>query len=354
MLEMQSVIPRRTIRAVVGEREQRQALGLAFEAGATTGVSEFARCIVERAPSLIACEFASYNELNPAGANYVEVASEQPIAPELWQTFERLVDEHPLVRHYASTKDGRALRISDVIDRDAFRRLDLYLTFFAPLGIDHQVAVTLPSAGDEVIGLALSRGGPDFTEHDCEVLNLLRPYLARAHAHVLQVQELGARVAALALGADALKEGIVLLDNGVVEHVSEPARALLAEFFGSPGAAGQLPRGASEVLSAAGGREAFVVRGSRRLTLRPIGGASLGVLVLTMSPLPLEGYDLTSRELEMLSGVADGRTDGEIAAQLGLSPRTVERHLQNAYGKLGVHTRAAAVARVFGTRSDSA
>jgi DNA-binding CsgD family transcriptional regulator len=42
--------------------------------------------------------------------------------------------------------------------------------------------------------------------------------------------------------------------------------------------------------------------------------------------------------------VAEGLTDGEIAARLVLSRHTVHRHLQNAYARLGCSSRAAAVA----------
>jgi pimeloyl-ACP methyl ester carboxylesterase/DNA-binding CsgD family transcriptional regulator len=59
---------------------------------------------------------------------------------------------------------------------------------------------------------------------------------------------------------------------------------------------------------------------------------------------------LSRRELEVVRLAADGKGNAEIAAELGLSARTVERHLSNAYGKLGVTgstARAAAVAGVL-------
>ena len=52
---------------------------------------------------------------------------------------------------------------------------------------------------------------------------------------------------------------------------------------------------------------------------------------------------LTPREREVLALVADGKTNAEIARQLWISPGTVRRHLENAYAKLGVHTRTAAI-----------
>jgi pimeloyl-ACP methyl ester carboxylesterase/DNA-binding CsgD family transcriptional regulator len=59
---------------------------------------------------------------------------------------------------------------------------------------------------------------------------------------------------------------------------------------------------------------------------------------------------LSPRELDVLSRAADGQGNDEIAAALTLSVRTVERHLQNTYVKLGVQgrsARAAAVARLL-------
>ena len=54
--------------------------------------------------------------------------------------------------------------------------------------------------------------------------------------------------------------------------------------------------------------------------------------------------NVTPRQREILALVADGLTNGEIAAALEISPETVRKHLENAYAQLGVHTRTAAVA----------
>jgi len=56
---------------------------------------------------------------------------------------------------------------------------------------------------------------------------------------------------------------------------------------------------------------------------------------------------LTGRELEVLRLLATGATNRAIAAELVLSERTVDRHVSNIFGKLGVSTRAAATAYAF-------
>jgi DNA-binding CsgD family transcriptional regulator len=58
---------------------------------------------------------------------------------------------------------------------------------------------------------------------------------------------------------------------------------------------------------------------------------------------------LTAREREVLSRMANGGTNREIARELGLSPKTVNRHVENIFDKFGVSSRAAAVAKALKT-----
>lgn len=57
-----------------------------------------------------------------------------------------------------------------------------------------------------------------------------------------------------------------------------------------------------------------------------------------------KGISLTDREREVLSGVAQGETSRKIAHNLGITERTVKAHLASIFNKLGVDSRAAAVA----------
>ncbi len=58
----------------------------------------------------------------------------------------------------------------------------------------------------------------------------------------------------------------------------------------------------------------------------------------------LEMHKLTAREAEVLSWLAAGKTNRDIGEILGTSPRTVNKHLERIYVKLGVETRSAAAA----------
>jgi DNA-binding NarL/FixJ family response regulator len=64
----------------------------------------------------------------------------------------------------------------------------------------------------------------------------------------------------------------------------------------------------------------------------------------------LSHYQLTPRELDVLAWIARGKTNRDIAEILGMSPRTVNKHLEHIFVKLGVETRAAAAALVASLR----
>ena len=74
---------------------------------------------------------------------------------------------------------------------------------------------------------------------------------------------------------------------------------------------------------------------SARGSEAPVESASPGQL-----PNPL-----TPREMDVLEWVARGKTNRDVAEILDMSPRTVNKHLEHIYEKLGVETRTAAVAQ---------
>ncbi len=80
------------------------------------------------------------------------------------------------------------------------------------------------------------------------------------------------------------------------------------------------------VLAAAEGRMVFPFMDMSSADADPLGG-------------------LTAREQELLDSLTQGRTNAQIAGDLGISLNTVKFHLKNLYGKLNVRNRAQAVAR---------
>lgn len=69
-------------------------------------------------------------------------------------------------------------------------------------------------------------------------------------------------------------------------------------------------------------------------------------LIQGRSSLPLRIDPLTPREGEVLDLLGQGLTNAQLASRLRISPNTVKLHLKSIFAKLGVNTRAAAVAAV--------
>ena len=60
---------------------------------------------------------------------------------------------------------------------------------------------------------------------------------------------------------------------------------------------------------------------------------------------------LSAREIEVMSLIAGGHTNGEIAALLFLAEKTVKNHVRRIYSKLGVHNRSTAIAHWLAART---
>ena len=78
-------------------------------------------------------------------------------------------------------------------------------------------------------------------------------------------------------------------------------------------------------------------------------GLAARLLVPSRQPEP-GATDLTERELAVLRLLMAGLHNREVASQLGISPRTVDRHCDNIYAKLGVSSRTEAVVRAISTK----
>lgn len=114
---------------------------------------------------------------------------------------------------------------------------------------------------------------------------------------------------------------------------------------------------ATAVRAVAAGQSTFDATVGARLVARLAGGAGAGAGVAAGSEAPASPDpgpslgarfpELTPREVDVLERIADGRTNPQIAAELFLTVPTVKSYVNQVFAKLGVRTRAEAVARVL-------
>lgn len=162
---------------------------------------------------------------------------------------------------------------------------------------------------------------------------------------------------------------IVITSAGAVTLCSEQARIWLAEYFDAVYLARGvvLPPAVKEWVSLRMERERqgrrlrvarrdplVVTRGERCLTVDVIVDHGKNMHLLTLqeiilnAPAPsLEALGLTPREAEVLSWVAQGKTNREVGIILGASARTVQKHLEHIFQKLGVESRTSAILKAW-------
>jgi DNA-binding NarL/FixJ family response regulator len=180
--------------------------------------------------------------------------------------------------------------------------------------------------------------------------------LARLATHVRNSRAVRLAREAIDVGG----HGVLLVDaHGRMAWRSPRVQRWLGEFFGADDGA---PADAACIawLAGDGADDALRTRtlGDRTLTARRLGDGGLGELMWLLGVAEAERAtgtapptasrlataSLTPRETEVLSWIAKGKTNRDVAEILGMSPRTVNKHLEHVFEKLGVETRAAAAA----------
>lgn len=227
-------------------------------------IEEFRLGVFEALRRAVPCDWVSLNEVGPVPGEYWGLV-EPPLPQESADTFARYMHQNPLLLYMLESRNGTARRLSEMISSADLHQLDLYREVYGPIGLEYQLAFTLPQEPPRMLGIALSRCGPsgDFDDADRELLNQARPYLIQSYRNAVAYERLRAVV----------------------------------------------------------GTEALVAA--------------------------LLGAGLTPREAEVMGLLARGRSNADLAAVLGISTRTAEKHVQNAFGKLGAKSRSQAAARVW-------
>jgi DNA-binding CsgD family transcriptional regulator len=339
----------------LSDRDYRAALDFVGEAYDAQDRDEFRAALLPGFNRLVGCEWAGYNELVGTTPTAAIVEPELPgWAVEAWQ---RHAAENPLLLRFLRTRDGRAIRFSDVAPLPELRRLPIFAEFYGPLGIDRQIAFVLPSTPELTIAVALSRGGRDFSERDRALLELTRPHLIQAYRAAELRETLIATIAGLRSGVEA--EGgamIVLADDGTVRFASPRAHELSERVLGAPLAEGAalpaaLAARAGDGPGQVAGAEA-AERGRGALLVRRVRSGEGAVLVLgeperELSVTQLRLLGLTRREAEVLEALAAGGGTGSVSDALGISERTLAKHVQKINAKLGVRNRSQAIATAW-------
>jgi DNA-binding CsgD family transcriptional regulator len=319
---------------------------------------EFSRRVIVAVAGLIPSDVVTINEVDPEAGRTVYMAEPEsfPVRPASDEILAALADQHPLISHYMATGDGSAHRITDFCTQDEFHASALYQRLYRPMGIEYQMAVSLPAPRPIVVGIAVNRSDTDFSERERALLNVLRPHLVQAWYNA---KDQGHLRTLLSVATDATAEsgaGLIVLSDPPHE-LTPGALVSLYRFFGRPTTTSSLPVKvgrwmASQESRLQGDGPLELLKplraeiDGRRMVLRYLPGQAVhpGALLLReerrdpqMSSLDALG--LTRREAEIVGLVIRGETNATIGETLHVSPMTIKKHLDNIYVKLGVRGR---------------
>ena len=284
------------------------------------------------------------------------------------EAFDQHFRDHPLVRFHGSHPAGPTQRISDCMSMASFMKSRLHADYYRRIGINYVMALPLRIDQTNVVSIVFNRIRSDFTDRERSMLDIVRRPLATIYRGLMTREEAG--IGLKSVGSLAAESGWQVMRISFSGHILEASPAslgLLERFFPGSGAA---PAELPEVLhtwiarSRHWGldRPAFTesrqfARASYSTKLRvhfipDADSAAAGYLMLKsdrfeLSQSDLEGLALSSREREVLALVATGKTNGEVARVLAISARTVQKHLEHIFQKLGVETRTAAAIRAL-------
>lgn len=153
----------------------------------------------------IPSDLINYSEINPLKQEYIrfiEMPSKYISLKDI-PIFEEYMHEHPtisllypdqMLRHplkdsikgrgqpdYVLSPECQAVKLSDFLTNNQFRRLGLYNEFFRKYDIKYQMVMPISHHPSTITGIVLNRSGKDFSERDRLMMNLLAPHIVQAY-----------------------------------------------------------------------------------------------------------------------------------------------------------------------------
>lgn len=338
---------------------------------AQTDLEALPGTILRAVDRLVPSDLAAYNEIDPTRRRMIGVFAPEGLTPRVVETipqWERFMHQHPLVAYFHANPNQPPRRITDFVAQDRFEQTDLYRAVFEPFGVRYQVVTAIPVPQPMVAGVALNRGRPDFTPRELALLDLLRPHLRQAYENACLVSELQLKSQRLGRVIDRLDRGVIVINEAAAVVQASPLAVRLIEQHVQPHRfTGQaLPpsmhdwalrqvaalRSHDDPTARPGPLMLDTPRG--RLIARALPDATPGTYLVVLhhaagleSSVPLRGLGLTDREAQVLYWCVEGKTRPEIGVLLGISDRTVQKHLEHLYAKLEVPNRVAAVTKAI-------
>lgn len=314
-------------------------------------------------PDLIQADAYTYNEMDQARgqASYKLWPDDFTPIKGADEILGRFAGQIPMHAQW-NRGDGQALKISDFLSPREFQSKEIYNEFYRPMRIPHTIGIALPVTPQCLVTIGSHRGRKDFTERERTALNLIQPHVLQAYANAEAVTLMQAELARLNQAIEQMPQGLASVDaHGAIQWATDRGRALLRTYFnGRRKSPLRLPdslvrwircsqTGLNHAVDQPHSITPLIIdRGTRQLHLRMVPEKDHILLFLEESSTevrlePLAHFGLSRRETETLSWIARGKSNPEIATLMSISVRTIHKHVEHIYLKLGVENRHAAM-----------
>lgn len=326
---------------------------------------EFTTHLVAALPSITKGEFTSYNEFHSNGKEGVVKSDQLPYIPNpkfYAEILNRYAKQHPFLTHLKRTKDGSARMLSDFLAIREFRQTPLYNEFYKPLHIPYFAVMALSVNQHTTITLSRHQDGREFSEKTRTTLNTIRPHVLQGFRNALAITHLQDQLAGLNQAMEDARQALLAVTpEGRIKWATPSAYVRMREYgFRVRNGSDWLPSRLREWMIhqqrqldspaevATPMSPLKITCGTASLSIRLVRNGSQSLLLLeeqrsSLDRQGLHALGLTMRETEILDWVAQGKTNPEIGTILGISPRTVQKHLERIYVRLGLENRHAAI-----------
>jgi|SRR5579862_2620899 len=328
--------------------------------------------LLQNLRALVSSEFSSYGEIDPTkppgemGQTWIKPLGLNP--PEYTEWSQKLLAAEPTWLHFQKSMRSQPLTHSDFYSERQYRETEHYALYNE---IGRPIRDMIVEYRAEPSGLLLNFGAvrsKRYSTRDRLMLAAMGPHVFQASLNVKAFSDLATEIHQLQNAVESCGRAAIVVSADLrITYASERAAIWLKECLGGI-LCNALPERIDSWLRKQLARMQIVddvTRPADALKLL----APTGAIIIRLAQLPngwlllldkdrvkidfatLQSLPITKREAEVLSYVAMGKTNPEIAIILGIGRLTVKKHLEHIFESLGVETRTAAAAIALETAS---
>ncbi len=337
------------------ERAHRTRREIAALAGSGLGVSELHAAAIALVGRHVGADLTCWAAIDPETLVISTMTNGPALSPPEYDPVLARSEYAPDQPHSFATLARRGSTVAKLTDMSSTdRRRSLRLQdVWRPLGMNQELRLMFRTDGTCWGAAGMARAGTDFSDRETDYLRAVAPAVATATRLAVRAEATGSepgvapavvlvgpegRLRATTAAAEEWQSRFEEIAPGrfavMMQVMASGARAAASDGFSARirDARGQWVALRASPLTGAETDDVAVV-------IEAVGGDQLARLLLI-------AYGLSAREREVCHQVIAGHSTAEIAAQLFISPNTVQDHLKSIFAKVAVRSRGELVARI--------